>query len=82
MASLLELACNEVSSVFRLTSLRRLCLCLVTGIEQKCVTMFKQAVILETWSANTIRHGIFRSFWLGYNGIQIICGVYLYGFHV
>ena len=37
---------------------------------------------VETWSANAICQGIFKSFWLGCNSIQIICCLYLYGVHV
>jgi len=37
---------------------------------------------VKRWSANAIWHGLFRSFWLGCNSIQIICFVYLYGVHV
>ena len=37
---------------------------------------------VETWNENAICEGMFRSFWLGCNSIQIICCVYLYGVHV
>ena len=37
---------------------------------------------VETWSANAICQGIFRSFLLGSNSIQIICCVDLFGVHV
>jgi len=46
-----------------------------------CDTVWASCYV-ETWSANAICQGIFRSFWLGYNSIQIICCVYLYGVHV
>jgi hypothetical protein len=45
MAMLWELVCNVVSNVFRLTSLRRLCLSLIAAIEQEYTTMIKQAVM-------------------------------------
>ena len=56
------------------------CLILITGIEQKFMIMFKQAVV-ETWSTNAICKGIFRS-WLGSNSTQIVCCVYLFGVQV
>ena len=37
---------------------------------------------VETWSTNAICQGVYRSFWLRCNSIQIICCVYLYGVHV
>ena len=37
---------------------------------------------VETWSGNAICQGIFRSFWLGCNSIQIMCCIYLYGVRV
>jgi len=37
---------------------------------------------VEKWNENAICEGIFRSFWLGCNSIQIIHCVYLYGVRV
>jgi len=37
---------------------------------------------VEIWSASAVSQGIFRSFLLGSNSIQIVCCVYLYGVYV